>query len=75
MKYIKLIMENLKEIEWTPNNIHNSFYDLQEKNNIPAKKFFKLMYNILLNKERGPRLGFFLATMDKEFVIERLGSY
>ena len=65
----------MKEIEWTPENIHNSFYDLQEKNQIPAKKFFKIIYNILLGKDRGPRLGFFLATMDKEFIIERLESY
>jgi len=74
-KYIKLISEKLKEIEWTPENIHNSFYDLQEKNQIPAKNFFRIMYNILLDKERGPRLGFFLATMDKQFIIERLESY
>jgi len=74
-KYIKLMIEKLKEIEWTPESIHNSFYDLQEKNQIPAKNFFKIMYNILLDKERGPRLGFFLATMDKQFIIERLESY
>jgi len=74
-KHIKLMSEKLKEIEWTPESIHNSFYDLQEKSQIPAKNFFKIMYNILLDKERGPRLGFFLATMDKRFVIERLESY
>ena len=73
--YIKLMSKKLKEIEWTPESIHNSFYDLQEKNQIPAKNFFKIMYNILLDKERGPRLGFFLATMDKQFIIERLESY
>jgi len=74
-KYIKLISKKLKEIKWTPENIHNSFYELQENNQIPAKNFFKIMYNVLLNKERGPRLGFFLATMDKKFIIERLESY
>ena len=74
-KYIKLLSEKLKEIEWTPETIHNSFYDLQEKNQIPAKNLFKIMYNILLDKERGPRLGFFLATIDKKFIIERLESY
>ena len=74
-KYIKLMSEKLKEIEWIPENIHNSFYELQENNKIPAKNFFKIMYNVLLNKERGPRLGFFLATMDKKFIIDRLESY
>ena len=74
-KCILLLSEKIKEIEWTPESIHNSFYELQEETQIPSKVFFKVMYNILLNKDRGPRLGFFLATMDKEFVLERLESY
>ena len=74
-KCILLLSEKIKEIEWTPESIHNSFYELQEETQIPSKVFFKIMYNILLNKDRGPRLGFFLATMDKEFVLERLESY
>ena len=74
-KCIKLLIEKMKEVEWSPEGIHNSFYELQEQNKIPAKNFFKIMYNVLLNKDRGPRLGFFLATMNKEFIIERLESY
>ena len=74
-KCIILLSEKIKEIEWTPESIHNSFYELQEETQIPSKVFFKVMYNILLNKDRGPRLGFFLATMDKEFVLERLERY
>ena len=74
-KCIKLLIEKMKDVDWTPEGIHNSFYELQEENKIPAKNFFKIIYNILLDKERGPRLGFFLATMDKKFIIERLESY
>lgn len=74
-KCILLLSKKIKKIEWTPESIHNSFYELQEETQIPSKVFFKVMYNILLNKDRGPRLGFFLATMDKEFVLERLESY
>lgn len=75
IKCIKLLVEKMKDVDWTPEGIHNSFYELQEENQIPAKNFFKIIYNILLDKERGPRLGFFLATMDKEFIIQRLESY
>jgi len=71
----KLLSDKFKEIEWTPEIIHNSFYELQEESEIPAKKFFKVVYNAILDKDRGPRLGFFLATMDKNFIIERLGSF
>ena len=41
-----------------PEIIHNSFYELQEESEIPAKKFFKVVYNAILDKDRGPRLGF-----------------
>ena len=74
-KCIKLLIGKMKTVEWSPEGIHNSFYELQEQNEIPAKNFFKIMYNVLLNKDRGPRLGFFLATMSKDFIIERLESY
>ena len=74
-KCVKLLIEKMKVVEWSPEGIHNSFYELQEKHEIPAKNFFKIMYNVLLNKDRGPRLGFFLATMSKDFIIKRLESY
>ena len=65
----------LVEIEWKSQNLHDSFYSLQDKHNIPAKEYFKVMYNILLDKDRGPRLGFFLASMEREFVLNRLKHY
>ena len=75
IKCTKLLSAKFKEIKWTPEMIHNSFYELQEESEIPAKRFFKVVYNAILGKDRGPRLGFFLATMDKNFIIERLDSY
>ena len=75
----KNYLENLKEkmtlIDWNPESIHDSFYELQETSKISAKEYFRIMYLVLLGKERGPRLGFFLATIDKDFVIKRLDSY
>ena len=75
----KIYLENLKEkmtlIDWNPESIHDSFYELQEKSKVSAKEYFRIMYLVLLGKERGPRLGFFLATIDKDFIIKRLNSY
>ena len=62
-------------INWSPEKIHDSFYELQEKYKTPAKEYFRIMYLIILGKERGPRLGFFLATIEQRFVVERLNSY
>ena len=75
IEIMKHLNSKLAAIEWKSQSLHDSFYDLQEENNIPAKEYFKVMYNILLDKDRGPRLGFFLASMEREFVLDRLKHY
>ena len=72
---IKELSEQFESITWSPEKIHDSFYELQKKYDTPAKEYFRIMYLIILGKERGPRLGFFLATMEQKFVVERLNSY
>ena len=69
------LKKQIESITWSPEKIHDSFYELQEKYNTPAKEYFRIMYLTILGKERGPRLGFFLATIEQKFVVERLNSY
>jgi lysyl-tRNA synthetase class 1 len=65
----------MSEVGWTPDEIHDSFYELQKTNKTPAKEYFRIMYSVILGKEKGPRLGFFLATMKRDFITERLSAY
>ncbi len=69
------LKEKITSVEWNPEAIHDAFYELQESYNMPAKEYFRIMYLILLGKEKGPRLGFFLATINRDFVVKRLESY
>jgi lysyl-tRNA synthetase class 1 len=69
------LKEKMTSVEWNPEAIHDAFYELQESYNMPAKEYFRIMYLILLGKEKGPRLGFFLATINRDFVVKRLESY
>ena len=75
MKKITELKNKIISTDWNPENIHDSFYELQEDNNTPAKEYFSIMYQIIIGKSRGPRLGFFLATIEKEFVTNRLNHY
>ena len=75
IELMKHLNSKLAAIEWKSQSLHDSFYDLQENYEIPAKEYFKVMYNILLDKDRGPRLGFLLASMEREFVLDRLKHY
>jgi len=74
-KKINEIKVKMNSINWNPESIHDLFYELQEENKTPAKDYFQIMYLIILGKKRGPRLGFFLSTMEKDFVIKRLDHY
>ena len=37
-----------------------------------TRDFFKVCYNILINKDKGPKLAPFIVTLGKERVIELL---
>ncbi|MDP6489934.1 MAG: lysine--tRNA ligase, partial [Candidatus Poseidoniia archaeon] len=65
----------LEDAEWKPQSLHDLFYVAQEASGCEAKELFTLIYRVLLGQQRGPRLGFFLSTLEREWVIERLRSY
>jgi lysyl-tRNA synthetase class 1 len=71
-KFLKSFSDNAKSIEWNAENIHKCIYDVSEKEGIPIKIAFTSIYQIILGQEKGPRAGFFLSNLDKDFVIKRV---
>ena len=51
--------------------IHDGIYDLARELDMNPKKLFQTIYQALLGTKSGPRLGYFLVSMDREFVVER----
>ena len=39
---------------------------------LPPRKMFEVIYQIILGKKSGPRLGSFLSLLDKQWLLERL---
>ena len=70
-----VLSETLDITEWKGGDIHDAIYEASEKSGIPAKKLFKMSYRALIDQPRGPRLGFFLSTLDKEWVLDRFKHY
>ncbi len=58
-------------VEWKAENIHDTVYDVAEKKGIKTTFAFKTIYQIFLGQDRGPRLGYFLSSLDKTFVLKR----
>jgi len=70
--FLKIFLEKLPKITWEAGNIHNGIYEISEKEKIPIKIAFTTIYQIILGQKKGPRAGFFLSNLDKDFVIERV---
>ena len=67
---LKLIVKALKEKEWEQKNLFEEFYNICKKVGIKNTDFFKAAYNVLLNKDRGPKLAPFILTLGKKKIIE-----
>ncbi|WP_423792589.1 lysine--tRNA ligase [Methanocaldococcus indicus] len=72
-EFIKRFYERLKEINFDALTIHETIYEVAKEVGINVRDAFQACYLILLNKKYGPRLGAFLASLGKDFVLKRFG--
>ncbi|MDR0523110.1 MAG: lysine--tRNA ligase [Candidatus Methanoplasma sp.] len=59
-------------MEWNPESIGSAISEAGKASPIGSKGAYKAIYSVLIGKASGPRLGPFLAGMDRAFVEERL---
>ena len=52
--------------------IHELTHSIKEESGLDAKTFFTAIYIAFLGKESGPKVGWFLSTLDTDFVLARL---
>jgi len=71
-EFLTALNKSLSSCSWEGENIHNAIYSASEQQKIPIKLAFKTIYQIILGQEKGPRAGFFLSNLDKDFVINRI---
>jgi len=70
-KFLSSLRETLSSLAWDADSIHNAIYESSEKEEIPIKTAFKTIYQVILGQEKGPRAGYFLSNLDKDFVLKR----
>ena len=70
--YFKALAEKLGSADWKADAINAAITDTAKASPLGSKKGFQALYKILINRTAGPRLGAFLESMDKDFVIGRL---
>jgi lysyl-tRNA synthetase class 1 len=57
--------------EMDGDTIHTLVYALAEEVALPARALFEAIYIALLDQPRGPRVGWFLSSLDDDFVRTR----
>ncbi len=54
--------------------LQKRIFDITDKHKIKPKRFFQIIYTILLNSERGPRLGQYILQVGKDEIIKKLNE-
>lgn len=73
-KLVSGFLESSRGMEWSPEEIHNTMHQLIRDSGLNPKDGFAAFYRILVGKERGPRLGYFLYTLGRDFTEKRLSN-
>ncbi|MDP7322864.1 MAG: lysine--tRNA ligase [Candidatus Woesearchaeota archaeon] len=67
---LHLVVKALHEKKWNEKTLFEEFYNICKKVEVKNTDFFRAAYNVLLNKDRGPKLAPFILALGKEKVIE-----
>ncbi|MEK7059499.1 MAG: lysine--tRNA ligase [Patescibacteria group bacterium] len=51
---------------------HNAIYELKDETGKPPKELFAVLYRVLIGKSSGPRAGWFLSILPRDWLIKRL---
>ena len=55
--------------------LHNAIYESGKAAGLTPRETFQVFYRIFLSQDSGPKLGFFLSMLDRDFVLNRLKHY
>ncbi len=70
--YLSQLGQQLQESEWEGESVHSIVHDLKNTMQLAPKVAFGALYRVFLNKDHGPQAGWFLASLDRHFVLDRL---
>ncbi|MCL2295894.1 MAG: lysine--tRNA ligase [Methanomassiliicoccaceae archaeon] len=69
--FFQKLVEKMNDANWDAETIGQIISETGKDSPIGLKGGFRAIYQVLIAKDVGPRLGSFLASMDKQFVINR----
>lgn len=73
-KALAALKDFLKEGARTGEELHLRLHEMKTEIPIQPKELFQAIYRIFLNRESGPKAGWFLAGLPHDFVVQRLNE-
>ena len=70
-KFLGSLGKTLEEKDWSAEELHAKVHELKEEAGLPPKEVFGALYISILGKDSGPKAGWFLEALDKDFLIKR----
>lgn len=74
-KALSLVLEYLKSVDFIDGQVmHTKLHEIKESTGINPKEFFEAIYLSVLGKKSGPKAGWFLSVIDRDFLVKRFGE-
>jgi lysyl-tRNA synthetase, class I len=74
-KAIAQLLEYIKSTEKLDGqNLHTKLHEIKTETGIDPKEFFTAIYVAILNRTSGPKAGWFLSVLDRDFLIQRFSE-
>lgn len=74
-KALSLVLEYLKSVDFIDGQVmHTKLHEMKESTGINPKEFFEAIYLSVLGKKSGPKAGWFLSVIDRDFLVKRFGE-
>jgi lysyl-tRNA synthetase class 1 len=70
--YLARLGQELETTPWEGGAIQDVVFNLSKEMGLKARDAFGAIYRAFLGRQRGPRAGFFLASLDRDWVLARL---
>ncbi len=70
--FLDTLKQKMADITWEAEVIHQTIYDAAEQHDLSPGRAFRALYLILLGQKKGPRAGYFIHSLGREFMLQRL---
>ncbi|MCX6806623.1 MAG: lysine--tRNA ligase [Candidatus Berkelbacteria bacterium] len=66
------ILETVEKEKLSGEELHQKIHQIKKEMKIDPREAFSAIYQVFLGKDSGPQVGWLLASLDKEFVVQRI---